>query len=61
MELLLCELGKMNDNNNGDNDKIRIKCYIILFLMESTFYFGMIVFKSFTIPSFTSPSLMVLE
>ena len=51
----------MNDNNNGDNDKIRIKCYIVLFLMGSRFYFGMIALKSFTIPSITSPSFMVLE
>ena len=25
--------GKTNDNNNGDNDKIQIKRYIVLFLM----------------------------
>ena len=51
----------MNDNNNGANDKIRIKCYIVLFLMGLIFYFGMIVLKSFTKSSFTSPSFMVLE
>ena len=51
----------MNDNNNGANDKIQIKCYIVLFLMGLIFYFGMIVLKSFTKSSFTSPSFMVLE
>ena len=51
----------MNDNNNGDNDKIRIKRYIVLFLIGLRFYFGMIVLKSFTIPSFTSPSFMFLK
>ena len=51
----------MNDNNDGDNDKIRIKRYIVLFLMGLRFYFGMIVLKSFTILSFTSPSFKVLQ
>ena len=35
----------MNDNNNRDNDKIRIKRGIALFLMGFRFYFGMIVLK----------------
>ena len=48
----------MNDNNNGDNDKIQIKRYIVLFLMGLRFYFGMI---GFTISSFNSPSFMLLE
>ena len=47
----------MNDNDNGDSDKIPIKRYIVLFWMGLRSYFGMIVLKSFTIPSFTSPSL----
>ena len=51
----------MNDSNNGDNDKIQIKRYIVLFLIGLRFYFGMIVLKSFMIPSFTSPSLRDLE
>ena len=51
----------MNDNNNGDNDTIRIKRYVVLFLMGLRFYFGMVVLKSFMIPSFTTPSFMVLE
>ena len=51
----------MNDSNNGDNDKIQIKRYIVLFLIGLRFYFGMIVLKSFMIPSFTGSSLMVLE
>ena len=49
----------MNDNNNGDNDKIQIKRYIVLYLMRLRFYVGMIVLKSFMRPSFTSPSFMV--
>ena len=51
----------MNDNSNGDNDKIRIQRYIVLFMMGLRFYFGMIVSQSFTIPSLTSPSFMVFE
>ena len=42
----------MNDNNNGDNDKIRIKRYAVLYLMGLRFYF---------LPSLTSPSFMVVE
>ena len=52
---------KMNDNTNGNNDKIQIKRYIVLFLIGLRFYFGMIVLNSFMIPSFTGSSLMVLE
>ena len=52
----------MNDNNNGDSDKIRKKRYIVLFLMGLRFYFGMTVLKSFTIPPLASLSFfMVLE
>ena len=59
--IIIVPTGKMNDNNNCDNDKIRIKRYIVLFLMRLRFYFGMIVLKCFTIPSFNSPSFMLLE
>ena len=51
----------MNDNNDGDNDKIRIKRYIVLFLMGLRFYFGIIVLKSFAILSFSRPSFKVLQ
>ena len=51
----------MNDNTNGNNDKIQIKRYIVLFLIGLRFYFGIIVLKSFMITSFTGSSLMVLE
>ena len=37
----------MNDNNNGDNDTIRIKRYAVLFLMGLRFYFLYGCFEKF--------------
>ena len=42
----------MNDNNDGNNDKVRIKRYTVLFLMGLRFY---------SLPSLTSHSFMVVE